>query len=215
MNQLHKDRLRSHRSPTHQKEFSVSVRPRLSAPWRGIPFLNKLFAVRRGRCRFRVHRRPYKFSRHTGGMSLALLTDITHGKRARMDRETLRSLRDRLQEGRLAALRGVSDAPPNMNAEDRPPELEEHAQRERESLVKKNVEESENRRIASIDAALERMDAAFARAAVPKSPMSACALNRPRCCAPTVRAHSNRPQRNRSPRTSQKSFRTRVACRRI
>ena len=76
-----------------------------------------------------------------------------------MDREVLRSLRDRLQEGRRAALCGVSDAPPNMNAEDKPPELEENAQRERDSRVKKNVEESENRRIASIDAALERMDA--------------------------------------------------------
>jgi DnaK suppressor protein len=75
-----------------------------------------------------------------------------------MDREVLRSLRDRLQEERRA-LRVVSASAGQSIAEDRPIELEEHAQRQRDAVAEQNVNETENARIASIDAALERMDA--------------------------------------------------------
>ena len=74
-----------------------------------------------------------------------------------MDREILRSLRDGLQEERRVLVRGIDSAAQSI-AEDRPIELEEHPQRQRDALTEQNVDETENARIASIDAALARID---------------------------------------------------------
>ena len=75
-----------------------------------------------------------------------------------MDREVLSSLRDRLQEERRA-LRLVRGSAAQSISEDRSPiELEEHPQRQRDALTEQNVDETENARIASIDAALARID---------------------------------------------------------
>jgi DnaK suppressor protein len=74
-----------------------------------------------------------------------------------MDREILRRLRDGLQEERRVLVRGIDSAAQSM-PDDRPIELEEHAQQQRDALAEQNVDETENARIARIDAALARID---------------------------------------------------------